>query len=155
MTQKRIVGVIGAGIRGLELMQAVLNVGGNVAVVCDLYDGHFRRAQEIQPNTPTTREYREVVDRKDIDAVLIATHDPIHAEATIASIESGKHVYCEKPLTRYLDEAGQMEAAVREHGWDGKWFLRAYDHFGQKIGQTVLRVLSLTFPRGLHQLQQI
>ena len=62
------VGLVGAGIRGLELMQAALNAGGKVAAVCDLYDGHLRRAQEIQPNTPTTRDYREIINRKDIDA---------------------------------------------------------------------------------------
>ena len=73
------VGLVGAGIRGLELMQYVLNVGGKVAVVCDLYDGHFRRAQEIQPNTPVTRDYNEVISRKDIDAVVIATSDHWHA----------------------------------------------------------------------------
>src|SRR5439155_26025034 len=59
-------GVIGAGIRGLEDMGTLLHVGGRVAAVCDLYDGHLRRAQEIQSNTPTTKDYREVLDRKDI-----------------------------------------------------------------------------------------
>src|SRR5215831_15402636 len=52
------VGLIGAGIRGLELMQAALNNGVRLVLVCDLYDGHLRRAQEIQPNTPTTRNFR-------------------------------------------------------------------------------------------------
>lgn len=58
-------------------MQNLLTAGANVAIVCDLYDGHLRRAQEIQGNTPTTRDFRQVLDRKDIDAVLIACASPI------------------------------------------------------------------------------
>src|ERR1017187_2722242 len=71
-------GIVGAGIRGLELRQAALNAGGKIVAVCDLYDGHLRRAQEIQPNTPTTRDYREGVSRHDIAAVLVATSDHSH-----------------------------------------------------------------------------
>jgi predicted dehydrogenase len=114
--EKVTVGIIGAGIRGLELMQAILNVGGNVAVVCDLYDGHFRRAQEIQPNTPTTREYREVLDRKDIDAVAIATSDHWHAPVAIDAMRAGKDVYCEKPMTHTIPEALEMVKVSKETG---------------------------------------
>jgi predicted dehydrogenase len=109
-------GIIGAGIRGLENMQSVLNVKGNVAMVCDLYDGHFRRANEIQPNTPTTREFREVLDRKDIDAVLIATSDHWHAPIAIAAMQAGKDVYCEKPMTHTIPEALEMVRVSKETG---------------------------------------
>lgn len=110
------VGLIGAGIRGLELMESVLQVGGNVAVVCDLYDGHFRRAQEIQPHTPTTREYREVLDRKDIDAVFIATSDHWHAPIALAAMQAGKDVYVEKPMTHKIPEALEMVKVCKETG---------------------------------------
>src|ERR1039457_5023389 len=66
-------GIVGAGIRGLELMQASMNAGGRIMAVCDLYDGHLRRAREIQANTPTTRDYKQVIGRGDIDAVIVAT----------------------------------------------------------------------------------
>jgi len=110
------VGIIGAGIRGLEQMEAVLAVKGNVAVVCDLYDGHFRRANEIQPNTATTREYREVLDRKDIDAVCIATSDHWHAPIAIAAMRAGKDVYCEKPMTHTIAEALEVVKVSKETG---------------------------------------
>jgi predicted dehydrogenase len=97
-------------------MQALLNVKANVAVVCDLYDGHFRRANEIQPNTPTTREYREVLDRKDIDAVTIATSDHWHAPIAIAAMQAGKDVYCEKPMTHTIPEALEMVRTSKETG---------------------------------------
>ncbi|HTO87654.1 MAG TPA: Gfo/Idh/MocA family oxidoreductase, partial [Thermoanaerobaculia bacterium] len=110
------IGLIGAGIRGLELMQAVLKVNGKVAIACDLYDGHFRRANEIQPNTPTTRDYREVLDRKDIDAVAIATSDHWHAPIAVAAMRAGKDVYCEKPMTHKIPEALEMVKVSRETG---------------------------------------
>jgi predicted dehydrogenase len=110
------VGLIGAGIRGLEQMQYILSVKGNVAVVCDLYDGHFRRAQEIQANTPTTREYREVIERKDIDAVAIATSDHWHAPIAIEAMRAGKDVYIEKPMTHTIPEAVEMAKVSKETG---------------------------------------
>ena len=61
-------------------------------------------------------DYRKVLERKDVDAVLIATHDPLHAQMTIDSLESGRHVYCEKPLTRYLGEAFQVYDTVKKTG---------------------------------------
>jgi predicted dehydrogenase len=114
--QQVTVGIIGAGIRGLELMQAVLTVGGKAAVVCDLYDGHFRRAQEIQPNTPTTRDYREVIGRPDLDAVAIATSDHWHAPIAIAAMKAGKDVYCEKPMTHKIPEALEMVRVSKQTG---------------------------------------
>lgn len=114
--EKITMGVIGAGIRGLEDMEAIRLVGGNVAMVCDLYDGHLRRAQEIQPNTPTTRDYRQVLDRKDIDAVLIATSDHWHAPIAIDAMRAGKDVYCEKPMTHTIPEALDMVKVSRETG---------------------------------------
>jgi predicted dehydrogenase len=113
-SEKVTVAVIGAGIRGLELMQSILTVGGNVAAVCDLYDGHFRRAQEIQANTPTTREYRDILDRNDIDAVFIATSDHWHAPVAIDAMRAGKDVYCEKPMTHTIPQAVQMADIARE-----------------------------------------
>jgi predicted dehydrogenase len=109
-------GIIGAGIRGQEDMEAVLRAGGNVAMACDLYDGHLRRVQEIQPNTPVTKDYREVLERKDIDAVLIATSDHWHAPIAIDAMKAGKDVYCEKPMTHSIPEALEMVKVSKETG---------------------------------------
>ncbi|MBZ5620251.1 MAG: Gfo/Idh/MocA family oxidoreductase [Acidobacteriia bacterium] len=109
-------GIVGAGIRGLELMQSALNAGGRIMAVCDLYDGHFRRAQEIQPNTPTTRDYRQVIGRGDIDSVIVATSDHWHAPVAIAAMKAGKDVYCEKPMTHTIPEALEMARVSRETG---------------------------------------
>ena len=61
-------------------------------------------------------DYRKMLERKDIDAVLIATHDPWHAQITLDSLDSGRHVYCEKPLTRYLGEAFQVYDKAKSSG---------------------------------------
>jgi len=109
-------GIIGAGIRGLENMQSILNVKGRVAIVCDLYDGHLRRAQEIQPNTPTTKDYRQVLERKDVDAVMIATSDHWHAPIAIEAMKAAKDVYCEKPMTHTIPEALELVKVSKETG---------------------------------------
>ena len=57
-------------------------------------------------------DYRKILERKDIDAVLIATHDPTHAQITTDSLEAGKHVYCEKPLTRYLGKSDRSHVVL-------------------------------------------
>ena len=110
------IAIIGAGIRGLEHMQYLLNVGANVVMVCDLYDGHLRRAQEMQPNTPTTKDYREVLDRKDVEAVSIGAGDHWHAPIAIAAMRAGKDVYCEKPMTHTIPEALEMCKVSKETG---------------------------------------
>jgi predicted dehydrogenase len=115
-SDKITMGIIGAGLRGLDDMQSVVAVGGNVAMVCDLYDGHLRRAQEILPSVPTTRDYRQVLERKDIDAVLIATSDHWHAPIAIEAMRAGKDVYCEKPMSHTIPEALEMVKASRETG---------------------------------------
>jgi predicted dehydrogenase len=58
-------------------------------------------------------DYQKLLERKDIDAVLVATHDPMHAQITLDALDAGKHVYCEKPLTRYLDEAFKVYDKVK------------------------------------------
>ncbi len=109
-------GIVGAGVRGLELMQASMRAGGKIVAVCDLYDGHLSRAQEIQAGTPTTRDYKEVIGRNDVDAVIVATSDHWHAPVAIAAMRAGKDVYCEKPMAHSIPEALEMVRVSRETG---------------------------------------
>ncbi len=78
-----------------------------VAAACDVFDK--RRALAAKAAKLKTADvysdYRRVLERKDIDAVLIATHDPLHARISLDAMDAGKHVYCERPLTRHLEEA--------------------------------------------------
>jgi len=89
-----------------------------VATASDVFNKRRKFAQDKAElkESDVHNDYRKILDRKDIDAVLIATHDPWHAQISIDAMESGKHVYCEKPMTRYLDEAFKVYDTVKRTG---------------------------------------
>jgi len=105
---------IGAGGRGEDDLQEVK--GESIVALCDVdWDraaGTFKRF----PDARKYRDFREMLDKEDkaIDAVLVATPDHTHAVASMAAIRKGKHVYCEKPLTRTVHEARALAKAARE-----------------------------------------
>ena len=84
-----------------------------VPVVCDVFQKRVTRAQKIA-NCAGTRDYRTVIDNRDIDAVLIATPDHWHAKISIDALESGKHVYVEKPMTHTVEQAIELRNVVRK-----------------------------------------
>jgi predicted dehydrogenase len=108
---------IGTGIRGCELLKASTQVPGVECVaVCDLYDSRHIAAQEAvnNPNVPATRDYRSILDRKDVDAVIIAVMDHQHRHIFEDACAAGKDVYCEKPMSHTVEEGFSMvEAAHR------------------------------------------
>jgi predicted dehydrogenase len=89
-----------------------------VATASDVFNKRRKFAQDKAElkESDVHNDYRKILDRKDIDAVLIATHDPWHAQISIEAMEAGKHVYCEKPMTRYLDEAFKVYDTVKRTG---------------------------------------
>ena len=93
-------GFIGVGIRGMEHFRAFQTISGVRAVaVADLYDGHLTRAKELAKNEiAITKDYEAVLNRKDVDAVVIAAPDHWHRKMTLDALAAGKHVYVEKPL---------------------------------------------------------
>jgi predicted dehydrogenase len=76
----------------------------------------FAKATANLKDADVYADYRKMLERKDIDAVLVATHDPWHAQITMDALDSGRDVYCEKPLTRYLGEAFQVYDKVKSSG---------------------------------------
>ncbi len=100
------IGLIGCGIIGHYDTDAALKVVGvELAAVCDLYTGRLDRAKEKWGNAIfTTRDYRELLAKKDIDAVLICTPDHWHQRIAIDAMKAGKHVYCEKPMIQKIEE---------------------------------------------------
>ena len=107
------IGCIGTGGRCRMLMNALSKIAGvKIAAVCDVWDVHLEQAKKIaDPQALATKQFREVLDRKDIDAVLIAAPDHWHVPMQVAACEAGKDVYVEKPLTHDLSEgAAAIEA---------------------------------------------
>jgi predicted dehydrogenase len=89
-----------------------------VAAACDLYSKRREWAQATAElkESDVYSDHRKLLERKDIDAVLIATQDTWHEQLTLDSLAAGKHVYCEKPMTRYLGEAFKVYDAVKKTG---------------------------------------
>jgi len=112
------VGVIGFGIQGhMDLATALKVPGVELSAVCDLYTGRLENAKELYgPNIFTTKNYLELLDRKDVDAVIIATSDNWHARVTKDALKKGKAVYCEKPMVHKISEGLDVVAAHKASG---------------------------------------
>jgi predicted dehydrogenase len=112
------VGAIGTGGRCRALMQSLARVANvRLAAVCDVYDGALEAGRKLaDPKAFASRHYKELLDRKDIDAVVIGTPDHWHVPMTIDACAAGKDVYVEKPLTHNLAEGQAVIEAVRKHG---------------------------------------
>ena len=109
---------IGTGIRGCEHLEASLHVPGIQCVaVCDLYDSRHTAAQEAvnNPSVPATRDYRSILDRKDVDSVLIATMDHNHRQIFEDACAAGKDIYCEKPMSHTVEDGFAMMEAAHKH----------------------------------------
>jgi predicted dehydrogenase len=105
------VGVGGQGGWDLEQIK-----GQNIVALADVDWGYAARTFEKYPQAKKYKDFREMLDKeKGIDAVVVGTPDHAHAIVSMAAIRRGKHVYCEKPLTRTVHEARALAAAAREY----------------------------------------
>jgi len=110
--------VIGFGIQGHGDLATALKVPGvELAGVCDLYAGRLQNAKELYGDQIfTTKNYHEVLDRSDVDAIIIATSDHWHARITKEALKKGKAIYCEKPMVHKISEGLDVVAAHKASG---------------------------------------
>jgi predicted dehydrogenase len=107
------VGLIGAGGMGNADADTCITVPGvKLVAVCDLYTGRLEAAKKkYGGDLYLTRDYREMLSRKDIDAVIIATPDHWHKDISVEAMNHGKAVYCEKPMVHEISEGHAVIAA--------------------------------------------
>jgi predicted dehydrogenase len=110
--------LIGSGIQGIYDTTTALKVPGvQLVAVCDLYTGRLARARELWgEDLFTTRDYREILARKDVDAVIIATPDHWHMKIAVDALSAGKAVYCEKPMVQKFEEGKALIEAQKRSG---------------------------------------
>lgn len=106
-------GIIGCGGRGQGNWSAL--TGEEVVMLCDVDLEQVKKAAAQFPKAEVVQDFRKVLDRKDIDAVVISTPDHWHAIPSVWAMETGKHVYCEKPLARTVYEIRAMQEAAKKY----------------------------------------
>ena len=112
------IALIGAGGMGTQDTITALQVpGAKLVAACDLYQGRLNDAKNRWgQDIYTTRVYKEILSRPDIDAVIIATPDHWHQQISIEAMRAGKHVYCEKPMVHSITEGPAVIKAQKETG---------------------------------------
>ena len=112
------IALIGAGGQGMGDTHAALQVPGvKLVAVADCYQGRLDHSKEVWGNDLfTTRDYTEVLARKDIDAVIIGTPDHWHMQASVDAMKAGKDVYCEKPMIHLYSDGPEMIETARKTG---------------------------------------
>jgi predicted dehydrogenase len=109
-------GIVGVGMEGSGLLTTAIQLSGVECVAAaDLYDGRHELAKEIVGKPiRTTRRYQDLLDSKDIDAIIVATPDHWHKQVVVDAIAAGKDVYCEKPMSHNPADGLAMVAASKK-----------------------------------------
>lgn len=103
------IGVVGPGSRGRFLMSFLKNnPKAEVVALCDIYRPSIDEALKMYPQARVYTDYRQLLEDKEVDAVLIATPLDVHFPVAMAAFEAGKHVFCEKTLGITIDECYKM-----------------------------------------------
>ena len=109
-------GIVGVGMEGSGLLTTAIQLPGvECAAACDLYDGRHELAREIVGKLiPVTRRYKELLDNKELDAIVVAVPDHWHKQVVVDALAAGKDVYCEKPFSHNAaDGLALVEAAKK------------------------------------------
>jgi predicted dehydrogenase len=109
-------GLIGCGRQGVDNMRHFIKQGVEVAAVCDVYEPNLQKGLEAAGGkAKALKDFRQVLDDKEIDAVIVATPDHWHPLPTVMACQAGKDVYVEKPICVAVEEGKKMVEAARKY----------------------------------------
>lgn len=114
-----VMGIIGAGGRGCDVMRKLMHLNVKFAAVCDIADNRVKNGvdsaqQNNDGKIETYHEFEKLLERKDLDAVLIGTPEHQHCKQMVAAVQAGKDVYCEKPMSHSIEEGAWAVKEVRK-----------------------------------------
>lgn len=107
------IGVIGVAGQGKFSLDNLTRE--NIVALCDVDDNNLAAAKQRFPQAQTYNDFRRMLDRNDLDAVVVATPDHTHAVCAAAALRSGRHLYCEKPLAKTISETRIITELARKH----------------------------------------
>ena len=107
------IGVVGSSGQGGYSIGQLKDIA-NIAALCDVDQNRLAPVAKQFPSAQTYKDFRKLVEQKDLDAVVVATPDHTHAVASVAAMRAGKHVYCEKPLCRTISEVRHVTEIARK-----------------------------------------
>ncbi len=106
--------LVGCGMWGREILKTLARLtNASVVAMCDTYEPFLRRAGEAAPQAEKTGDYRQLLDRKEVQAVIVATPSPLHRRIAMEALQAGKHVYCEAPLATTIEDAAAIAKAAQ------------------------------------------
>ena len=137
--QKLNIAGIGVGTRGPAILQGAA-ASENIVALCDVDDVRAARGFQEYPKATKYKDYRKLFEKegKNIDAVMIATPDHMHTPIALLAMQLGKHVYCEKPLTRTVAEARLLTEAAAKYKVATQMGNQGFSHEGTKTACEIL-----------------
>jgi predicted dehydrogenase len=137
--QKLNIAAIGIGTRGPTILQGVAPTE-NVVALCDVDDLALNKVGQTYPKAAKYKDFRKMLDKegKNIDAVMVATPDHLHSPVALLCMQHGKHVYCEKPLTRTVSESRLLATAAAKYKVATQMGNQGFNHEGTKTACEIL-----------------
>jgi len=131
--EKLNIAAIGVGTRGPEILRGAAPTE-NIVALCDVNEEKAARAFQTYPKASKHKDYRKMLEAegKNIDAVMVATPDHLHTQVALLAMQHGKHVYCEKPLTRTVWEAQFLAEAAAKYKVATQMGNQGFNHEGTK-----------------------
>ncbi|MGC4055752.1 MAG: Gfo/Idh/MocA family oxidoreductase [Paludibaculum sp.] len=148
--EKLNIAAIGVDIRGPEILMGVAPTE-NVVALCDVDEARSAKGFQAYEKATKYKDYRKLLEtEKTVDAVMVATPDHMHTPIALAAMQSGKHVYCEKPLTRTVHESRLLVEAAAKYKVATQMGNQGFNHEATKTACEILWSGDIGEVRELH-----